>query len=99
MAASRAGAQLRQLLKKECVAVPGAFNGLCGRIVADKGFDAAYVSGAALTASAGVRNLITAYLSGAALTASVGVRNLIAAYLSGTALTASAEVRNLGCIE
>ncbi len=41
----------------KCVAVPGAFNGLVGRIAAEKGFQAAYVSGAALTASAGVPDI------------------------------------------
>lgn len=37
--------------------MPGAFCGLAGRIAAEKGFQAAYVSGAALTASAGVPDI------------------------------------------
>ncbi len=37
-----------------CVAMPGAFNGLCARAVADAGFDACYVSGAATSVCAGV---------------------------------------------
>ncbi|CAD7944934.1 unnamed protein product [Amoebophrya sp. A120] len=48
---------LRRALDTECVAVPGAFCGLAGRIAAEKGFKAAYVSGAALTASAGVPDI------------------------------------------
>jgi len=52
-----AGAKLRKILQKECVAAPGAFNGLCGRLVADQGFKCAYISGAAVTASAGVPDI------------------------------------------
>lgn len=36
------------------VAMPGAFNGLCARAVAQAGFDACYVSGAATSVCAGV---------------------------------------------
>ncbi|GAB4548128.1 MAG: methylisocitrate lyase [Phycisphaerales bacterium] len=36
------------------LALPGAFNGLCARMVADAGFGGCYVSGAAVTASFGV---------------------------------------------
>jgi len=39
------------------VSVPGAFNGLTGRLVADKGFKAAYISGGALAACAGVPDI------------------------------------------
>ncbi|MEQ8850273.1 MAG: isocitrate lyase/phosphoenolpyruvate mutase family protein [Phycisphaerales bacterium] len=49
-----AGARLRELLKRGPVAAPGAFNGLVGKAVAAAGFDAAYVSGGALSAAAGV---------------------------------------------
>ncbi len=49
-----AGARLRELLKRGPVAVPGAFNGLVGKAVAAAGFDAAYISGGALSAAAGV---------------------------------------------
>jgi len=37
-----------------CVAIPGAFNGLCARAIAQAGFDACYVSGAATSVCAGV---------------------------------------------
>ena len=37
--------------------MPGSFNGLVGRAVADHGFKATYVSGAALTAGAGVPDI------------------------------------------
>ena len=50
-----AARQLRALLSKAtCTPLPGAYNGLCGRAVADAGFDACYVSGAAVSAAAGV---------------------------------------------
>jgi len=53
-----AGHRLREVFNQgKCVSVPGAFNGLVGRIVADKGFKAAYISGAAVTASAGVPDI------------------------------------------
>jgi methylisocitrate lyase len=48
------GARLRRLMDDHCVLAPGAFNGLCARAVADAGFEAAYVSGAATSAAAGV---------------------------------------------
>jgi methylisocitrate lyase len=56
MAASRSG-KLRALMKHECVALPGAFNGFVGRMVAEHGFKGSYISGAALTASAGVPDI------------------------------------------
>ena len=37
--------------------MPGAFNGLCGRLVRDQGFEAAYISGAAVSASVGVPDI------------------------------------------
>jgi methylisocitrate lyase len=37
-----------------CVAAPGAFNALCARAIAQAGFDAAYISGAATSVGAGV---------------------------------------------
>lgn len=60
-----AGHRLREILGsaaaatggQNCVAAPGAFNGLCGRIVADQGFQCAYISGAAVSASAGVPDI------------------------------------------
>eukprot|EP00920_Eleutheroschizon_duboscqi_P040210 GHVT01096399.1.p1 GENE.GHVT01096399.1~~GHVT01096399.1.p1 ORF type:complete len:198 (+),score=60.69 GHVT01096399.1:214-807(+) len=59
----RAGARLRSLLTGGgCLALPGAFNGLVGRLVAEAGFSACYLSGAALAASKGLPDigLITA---------------------------------------
>jgi methylisocitrate lyase len=47
------GRILRDLMKKECVMAPGAFNGLVGRMLAKKGFKGCYVSGAAVSASTG----------------------------------------------
>lgn len=45
---------LRSSLGSGTLALPGAFNGLCARLVADAGFGGCYVSGAAVTASFGV---------------------------------------------
>merc|ERR1719352_1440079 len=57
-ARAAAGHRLREVFNKgECISVPGAFNGLVGRIAADKGFKSAYISGAAVTASAGVPDI------------------------------------------
>lgn len=47
------GKILRDLMKNDCVMLVGAYNGLIGRMLADKGFKGAYVSGAAVTASSG----------------------------------------------
>ncbi|CEL95544.1 unnamed protein product [Vitrella brassicaformis CCMP3155] len=47
------GARLRALMKQGCVALPGAFNGLVGRLVAEAGFDGCYVSGGAVSAAVG----------------------------------------------
>jgi methylisocitrate lyase len=41
-------------MDRTCVAMPGAFNGLVARAVADGGFEACYVSGGATSAAAGV---------------------------------------------
>jgi len=41
-------------MAERCLGAPGAFNGLVARAVARAGFDATYVSGAAVTASSGV---------------------------------------------
>ncbi|MEM1186287.1 MAG: isocitrate lyase/phosphoenolpyruvate mutase family protein [Planctomycetota bacterium] len=48
------GARLRHLMDQGIVAAPGAFNGLVAREVARAGFSAAYVSGGATSAAAGV---------------------------------------------
>lgn len=41
-------------MDRGCVVAPGAFNALAGRAIAKAGFEACYVSGAALSVSAGV---------------------------------------------
>jgi methylisocitrate lyase len=48
-----AGKVLRELMNKECVMTIGAFNGLIGRLLVQKGFKSCYVSGAAVSASTG----------------------------------------------
>jgi methylisocitrate lyase len=53
-AATSPAARLRAAMDKGCVMAPGAFNGLTARAVARHGFHAAYVSGAATSAAAGV---------------------------------------------
>lgn len=49
--------EFRKLLDTECLMIPGAFNGMVGRIAADVGFKALYISGAALTAGSGVPDI------------------------------------------
>ena len=49
--------EFRKLLSQSCLMIPGAFNGLAARLVAQKGFKATYISGAALTASYGVPDI------------------------------------------
>lgn len=44
-------------MKQNCVMLPGSFNGLCARLVADLGFKGTYLSGAALTASRGIPDI------------------------------------------
>ena len=44
-------------MDKKCVMIPGSFNGLVGRAVAAKGFEATYISGASLTASSGLPDI------------------------------------------
>merc|ERR1711920_119564 len=51
------GLRLRKHMSKECVALPGAFCGLVGRLVAEHGFKGSYISGAALTASLGLPDI------------------------------------------
>eukprot|EP00435_Cladocopium_sp_Y103_P045249 s1765_g12.t4 len=41
----------------ECLALPGAYNGLVGRMVAQQGFKGSYFSGGALSASSGVPDI------------------------------------------
>jgi len=52
-----AGSRLRELMRAQTVALPGAFNGMVARLAADKGFSGIYVSGAAISASAGVPDI------------------------------------------
>lgn len=47
----------KNLLQKNCLQVPGAFNGMVGRLVANQGFQGCYISGAAVTASYGVPDI------------------------------------------
>lgn len=50
--------RLRQLIARDCVAMPGVFNALTARLVERAGFDAVYVSGAGLSnATAGVPDI------------------------------------------
>src|ERR1043165_9496501 len=48
------GNRLRAAMAKGCVMIPGAFNALCARAIAQAGFEACYISGAATSVSAGV---------------------------------------------
>jgi len=58
MAVGRAmGARMRSLMATECLALPGAYNGLVGRMVAQQGFKGSYFSGGALSASSGVPDI------------------------------------------
>ena len=41
-------------MQDQCVMMPGAFNGLVARQIASLGFEATYISGAALSAQKGV---------------------------------------------
>ena len=52
--AAGAGTCLRGMMDARCVAMPGAFNALCARAIAQAGFEACYVSGAATSVAAGV---------------------------------------------
>jgi methylisocitrate lyase len=56
-AATHPGTILRGLMKQKCIMMPGSFNGLTSRMIADQGFEATYISGAALTAGAGVPDI------------------------------------------
>lgn len=47
----------RKLLAQKCLMMPGAYNGMVGRQCADNGFEALYISGAAVTASSGVPDI------------------------------------------
>ncbi len=55
------GTRLRQLMNRPgvdgCVMMPGAFNALCARAIAQAGFEGCYISGAATTVSAGVPDI------------------------------------------
>jgi methylisocitrate lyase len=51
-------AQLRKLMRRSCVAMPGAFNAATARLIEKIGFDAIYVSGAGLcNATVGVPDI------------------------------------------
>ena len=55
---SSSAARLRELIRDDCVAMPGVFNAAMGRLVARSGFDALYISGAGLcNAAAGIPDI------------------------------------------
>jgi len=57
-AKSNKPAHLHRLLRKQCLAIPGAFNAATARLVERAGFDAVYVSGAGLAnGAAGVPDI------------------------------------------
>jgi len=58
------GRRLRALMDAGCVSAPGAFNGLVARAAREAGFDALYVSGAAVSASAGLPDIGLVTLEG-----------------------------------
>ena len=51
------GRVLRDLMRQKCVMMPGSFNGLVARMASEVGYQATYLSGAALTASRGVPDI------------------------------------------
>jgi len=57
MTTTHPGFRFRQLASSQCLGMPGAFNGMVARQAAMAGFDALYVSGAAVTASFGVPDI------------------------------------------
>ena len=61
---SAPGRRLRALMDAGCVSAPGAFNGLVARASRDAGFEALYVSGAAVSASAGLPDVGLVTLEG-----------------------------------
>jgi methylisocitrate lyase len=55
---ARAGRELRKLMARGCIAMPGAFNASIARLIERAGFDACYISGAGLSnATAGVPDI------------------------------------------
>eukprot|EP01066_Platyproteum_vivax_P008415 Platyproteum_vivax@DN3527_c0_g1_i2.p1 len=58
------GHKLRELMQNGCVTLPGAFNGLVARMCVEAGFEACYISGAAVSASAGLPDIGVHPLSG-----------------------------------
>lgn len=51
-------------MKTDCVMLPGAFNGMSGRLAAENKFNGLYVSGAAVTAQSGVPDVGLVTLDG-----------------------------------
>ena len=49
--------QFKKLLSKECLMLPGAYNGIVGLQVAKNGFQGIYISGGALSAASGVPDI------------------------------------------
>src|SRR5262245_18799921 len=52
-----AGRRLRQAWERQTIAVPGVFNALVARMAERLGFEALYLSGAALSAAAGLPDI------------------------------------------
>ena len=52
-----AGARLRAAYSNRCIAMPGVFNALVARMAERVGFEAIYLSGAALSAAAGLPDI------------------------------------------
>ena len=52
--ATAAALKLRAAMQERCVALPGAFNGMVAKAVANAGFEGTYISGAAVSACAGL---------------------------------------------
>ncbi|MDW8244836.1 MAG: methylisocitrate lyase [Thermogemmata sp.] len=57
MLSASPGRRLRQAWSAGTIAIPGAFNALCARMIERLGFQAIYLSGGALSASAGVPDI------------------------------------------
>ena len=58
MSRGRKTTQLRRLISRDCVAMPGAFNAATARLIENAGYSAVYVSGAGLAnATAGVPDI------------------------------------------
>lgn len=57
MSRESAGARLRSLMNQRCTPLPGAYDGMIARAVAQAGFEACYVSGGAVSMLSGVPDI------------------------------------------